>query len=180
MRWTIAPRKHLRRFLAVIWIDCPGRFRLLGAGSQPQHVRLRTLNRAWKYRDSLKRCTPAGSRRHRSHRGWGSPQLVQARGPRHVEVEICYAHRELAVRVRDFGKGMDRSVAHRGRMGHFGLRGMRERAKLIGGKLTIWTRPQAGTEIDLAVPARRAYASIDDSTPSDQPDPGRPFHREHN
>ena len=29
-------------------------------------------------------------------------------------------------------------------LGHFGLRGMRERTKLIGGKLTVWSELDAG------------------------------------
>jgi len=36
---------------------------------------------------------------------------------------------------------------------------MRERAELIGGKLTIWTAAASGTEIELTVPAARAYAA---------------------
>ena len=34
---------------------------------------------------------------------------------------------------------------------------MRERAKLIGGKLTIWSEVEAGTEVELIVPASCAY-----------------------
>ena len=44
-----------------------------------------------------------------------------------------------------------------GREGHYGLRGMRERAKLVGGKLTIWTELDGGTEIELNIPGARAY-----------------------
>jgi len=36
---------------------------------------------------------------------------------------------------------------------------MRERAKLIRGKLTVWTAPQSGTELELSVPAVHAYAT---------------------
>jgi len=78
--------------------------------------------------------------------------------PKEVAVEIRYDDRELSVRVRDDGKGMDRAVVRGGREGHFGLHGMRERAKLVGGKLTFWTRIDAGTAVDLSVPAARAYA----------------------
>jgi hypothetical protein len=34
---------------------------------------------------------------------------------------------------------------------------MRERAKLIGGKLTVWSELGAGTEVELCIPAARAY-----------------------
>src|SRR5713226_8756803 len=53
---------------------------------------------------------------------------------RRIEVEIRYDDRELRVRVRDDGSGIDPSVlSHEGRAGHWGLTGMRERAKRIGG-----------------------------------------------
>jgi hypothetical protein len=44
-----------------------------------------------------------------------------------------------------------------GRQGHYGLHGMRERAKVAGGKLTIWTELDSGTEIELIIPGVRAY-----------------------
>ena len=36
---------------------------------------------------------------------------------------------------------------------------MRERAKLIGGKLVIWSEVGAGTEVELRIPAAAAYAT---------------------
>lgn len=84
--------------------------------------------------------------------------------PTQVEVELRYDECELRVRVRDDGRGMDQGVARRGREGHFGLHGMRERAKLIGGKLTFWTRLGAGTAVELSVPAARAYAPTAEAT----------------
>ena len=44
------------------------------------------------------------------------------------------------------------------REGHYGLHGMKERAKLVGGKLTIWSEVDSGTEIELIIPPSRAYA----------------------
>jgi len=77
---------------------------------------------------------------------------------RQVEVELRYDERQLGIRVRDDGKGMDSQVLQgEGREGHFGLRGMRERAKVAGGKLTVWSAVGAGTEVDLTIPATRAY-----------------------
>jgi hypothetical protein len=37
---------------------------------------------------------------------------------------------------------------------------MHERAKRIGGRLKIWSEPGAGTEAELTVPARIAYAKF--------------------
>ena len=41
--------------------------------------------------------------------------------------------------------------------GHYGSPGMRERARLIGGKLTVWSEVDAGTEVELLVPSSAAY-----------------------
>ena len=43
--------------------------------------------------------------------------------------------------------------------GHFGMPGMRERAQKIGAHLDVWSRPGAGTEVELRIAARIAYAS---------------------
>jgi signal transduction histidine kinase len=75
-----------------------------------------------------------------------------------IEVEIRYDDRQLRVRVRDDGKGIDPKLLNEeGRAGHFGIRGMRERAKLLGGKLTVWSELDSGTEVELKIPASRAY-----------------------
>ena len=78
--------------------------------------------------------------------------------PRQVEVEIRYDNQQFRLRVRDDGKGIDPAVlSGQGREGHFGLTGMRERANAIGGKLVVWSEPQAGTEVELRIPADAAY-----------------------
>lgn len=78
-----------------------------------------------------------------------------------IEVDIHYDKEQLRVRIRDDGKGMERQVVSDGaRHGHWGLRGMRERAKLIGGNLELWSSSQSGTEIELTIPASTAYAAL--------------------
>jgi signal transduction histidine kinase len=75
-----------------------------------------------------------------------------------IEVEIRYDDRQLRLRVRDDGKGIDPKVLSKdGQPGHYGLRGMRERAKLMGGKLAVWSELDSGTELELSIPASRAY-----------------------
>jgi signal transduction histidine kinase/ligand-binding sensor domain-containing protein len=77
-----------------------------------------------------------------------------------IEVEIRYDQRQFRLRVRDDGKGIDATIlTAEGRTGHFGLHGMRERAKLMGGKLTVWTAAESGTEIEIIIPAAHAYAA---------------------
>jgi signal transduction histidine kinase/ligand-binding sensor domain-containing protein len=75
-----------------------------------------------------------------------------------IEVEIRYDERQLRLRVRDDGKGIDaKHLDGDGYAGHYGLRGMRERAKLMGGKLAVWSELDSGTEVELSIPASRAY-----------------------
>jgi signal transduction histidine kinase/ligand-binding sensor domain-containing protein len=75
-----------------------------------------------------------------------------------IEVQIHYGKKEFSLHVRDDGKGMDPSVLGRdGREGHYGLHGMRERTKLVGGDLAIWSELDSGTEVELSIPASRAY-----------------------
>jgi ligand-binding sensor domain-containing protein/signal transduction histidine kinase len=76
-----------------------------------------------------------------------------------IELEVAYDHKRLLVRVRDNGVGIDLKVlAAGGQPEHWGLRGMRERAKKIGGQLQTWSRAEAGTEVELTVPSAIAYA----------------------
>jgi signal transduction histidine kinase len=78
-----------------------------------------------------------------------------------IEAEIRYDPGMFRLRIRDDGKGIDSSVLKEGvRPGHWGIPGMHERAKSIGGRLKIWSEPGAGTEAELTVPARIAYAKF--------------------
>jgi signal transduction histidine kinase len=89
-------------------------------------------------------------------------------GGKRIEVELRYDSEGLRLRVRDDGKGIDPQVLSMGgREGHFGMPGMRERAALIGGKLTVWSTPGSGTEVELTIPASRAYATSSSSSRSD-------------
>ena len=75
----------------------------------------------------------------------------------HIETEITYGE-SLRLRFRDDGKGIDPSVVeHGGRSGHWGLPGIRERAKQIGAQLTVWSELGAGTEVELSIPGSIAY-----------------------
>ena len=75
-----------------------------------------------------------------------------------IEAEIRYDNEQFRLRVRDDGKGIDSAVlSGPGREGHYGLRGMQERAALVGGELTVWSSVDAGTEVELHLPGNTAY-----------------------
>lgn len=77
-----------------------------------------------------------------------------------VVVEIAYGARELSVRVRDDGVGIDQAVLDAGgRDGHYGLTGMQERAAKIQGTLAVRGRAGVGAMVELAVPSSVAYAA---------------------
>jgi signal transduction histidine kinase len=69
-----------------------------------------------------------------------------------IEAEVEYLPRRVRVVVRDNGCGIDPLVLDSGRKAHWGLVGMRERAASIGAQLRIWSRPGAGTEVEVSVP----------------------------
>jgi signal transduction histidine kinase len=75
----------------------------------------------------------------------------------HIEVELIYADGVFRLRVRDDGAGIAPAILEEGRSGHYGLPGMRERARQLGAKLTIWSGMGAGTEIELSIPGPIAY-----------------------
>ena len=77
---------------------------------------------------------------------------------RRIAVQICYDQRQFRLTITDNGKGIDAAVLSAGRRaGHHGLPGIHERAELAGGKLSVWSKPGSGTEIELTIPASIAY-----------------------
>jgi len=77
-------------------------------------------------------------------------------GGSRLEVDLTYA-RDLVLRVRDNGKGIQPEVAARGRDGHFGLKGMQERAMRVGGNLSLSSSLYSGTEVELIVPGNIVF-----------------------
>ena len=73
-----------------------------------------------------------------------------------LDVELHYGQ-DLTLRVRDNGIGIEPAVANQGKDGHFGIRGMRERAARIGAQFTIVSSPTSGTEMTIVVPGRIVF-----------------------
>lgn len=78
---------------------------------------------------------------------------------RNIAVQLEYAGSHLGILVRDDGCGIDPQVIKSGRDGHFGVSGMRERAKRIGANLKLLSRIGGGTEVELRVPSEIAFES---------------------
>ncbi|WP_257461470.1 sensor histidine kinase [Archangium lipolyticum] len=74
-----------------------------------------------------------------------------------IEAGISYGVDALRLRFRDNGRGIESSILSAGRAGHWGLRGMRERAEKMGARLDILSGVGKGTEVSLSLSADRAY-----------------------
>ena len=75
-----------------------------------------------------------------------------------VDVEIRYDRQQFRLRVQDDGKGFDEALLPRqAAAAHYGVPGMRERAVLMGGTLTVWSKEGAGTAVELCIPSGSAY-----------------------
>ncbi len=76
-----------------------------------------------------------------------------------IDVVVTYHRRGLRLSVQDDGVGLDATVVSEGgREGHYGLVGMRERARKIRAEFRLLSRAGGGAQIDLTVPASVAYA----------------------
>jgi signal transduction histidine kinase len=68
-------------------------------------------------------------------------------GAAHVWVQLEYRPTEIALEVRDDGRGFKADAS--APAGHYGLTGMRERAAAIGGRLEVASEPGLGTTVRL-------------------------------
>jgi signal transduction histidine kinase/ligand-binding sensor domain-containing protein len=75
-------------------------------------------------------------------------------GASRITVEINSDGSAVRLRCHDNGSGIHPDVLQGGKDGHWGLIGMRERAKNIGGVFECWSVPARGTEISVTAPVR--------------------------
>jgi len=76
-----------------------------------------------------------------------------------LRVELSYAQ-DLSLRIYDNGVGIDPDIVNRGKQGHFGLQGMRERAERIRGKFLVESSAGSGTVITLTVSGEIIYRTV--------------------
>jgi signal transduction histidine kinase len=76
-----------------------------------------------------------------------------------IQVELRYSRAGLRLLVRDNGRGIDRQLLKYGREGHWGLRGMQERARVIRSKFKIVSSSSSGTELVVVVPGEVAFGA---------------------
>ncbi|WBO21770.1 sensor histidine kinase [Sphingomonas abietis] len=84
---------------------------------------------------------------------WRHAQATQ------VGVRIAFSQTKLTVSFKDDGVGIPEEILKAGyRAGHYGLRGMRERAGRLDAELSLSSSIGTGTELTLTIPAKVAYA----------------------
>ena len=77
---------------------------------------------------------------------------VEHARPKHIKIALDYQPASVTLRVSDDGTGFAPGHERSAKDGHFGLAGMRERARKIKGRITIESKPDAGTLVALTVP----------------------------
>lgn len=71
----------------------------------------------------------------------------------HLQMRLRVAERDVTLRISDDGAGFDAAhVAPGGGRGGFGLTGMGERARLLGGDLHVVSEPGGGTLVEAIIP----------------------------
>ena len=66
-----------------------------------------------------------------------------------VTVTMTQEGQDVRLEIRDWGIGFDPESVEKG---HFGLEGIRQRVRLVGGRLTIESTPESGTLVQVVVP----------------------------
>jgi len=79
----------------------------------------------------------------------------------HVNIHLGYEEKNIRINVRDNGSGfdLDQLNLERSRRPSLGLAGMEERAALLGGSVSIQSRPGYGTEVEALIPYDKALES---------------------
>jgi signal transduction histidine kinase len=73
-----------------------------------------------------------------------------------VNVELAFAPRQVILQIQDTGHGFDHENVAGPKEGHFGLLGMSERSKRLGGRFTLSTAPGKGTIVRVEIPVNQA------------------------
>jgi signal transduction histidine kinase len=86
---------------------------------------------------------------------------VRHAGARHLRVRVTGGWLGVLVEVKDDGCGIEAELLASGNLdGHWGLTGMRERARLLGATLSVTSQPAQGTVVRLRLPRWRTARGV--------------------
>jgi signal transduction histidine kinase len=71
---------------------------------------------------------------------------------RRIDVQLMYAANRVSLEVADDGRGFVPSANGAGPAGHYGIRGMRERAEEIDAVMVLESAPGNGTRVSVEAP----------------------------
>jgi signal transduction histidine kinase len=80
--------------------------------------------------------------------------VVRHANAKKVEIRLDFLEGNWVLTITDDGDGF---VHDRGRPGHIGLIGMRERAQTLGGHFSVTSEPGAGTKITVRIPTAKMH-----------------------
>lgn len=92
--------------------------------------------------------------------------IIKHSGVTEAQVILRGSENEIRLRISDPGRGFD-IESTRTRKG-LGLISMRERLRLVGGEVSINSRPSQGAQIDARVPLQRADTIVEDPSGAEQ------------
>ncbi len=81
--------------------------------------------------------------------------------PRSIVIRVAFGEKDITLVVEDDGRGFDPAHVAGPNEGHFGVQGMRERIKRLGGSLEISSTPGAGTRITASLPVRTFEGAVE-------------------
>lgn len=82
----------------------------------------------------------------------GITNSIKHANPAVIHLGLEFSEKSVSVEISDDGLGFDVDRANGPKQGHFGLQGMRERMKRLGGQLRVESQPGAGTRVRATVP----------------------------
>ncbi len=131
--------RHLRRTVEALEADIPSKVRFLVSG-EPRALQTAVQDELYSIgREAL-------------------TNAIRHSGAKQVLMELTYGAQQLSLRCHDDGCGVSAdSVKSSLDQGHWGIIGMRERAKSVGCKLEFLSTVGVGTEVAVRVQARSAY-----------------------
>lgn len=75
---------------------------------------------------------------------------------KNISINVYEKNNQITIGIKDDGIGFDmRKIAHL--YGHYGIIGMKERAKVLGGEITITSKKRLGTYIEIIIPMEERY-----------------------
>jgi signal transduction histidine kinase len=95
--------------------------------------------------------------------------IVKHSGATQSRITLEFNLERVVLQITDNGRGFDAEACAGRRDGHFGLLGMGERAKRIGGQLSVSSAAGNGTTVRIEIPADRQWSPHANGTPTASP-----------